>query len=224
MTEKAASIAVKICGLKTADALDAAIDAGADYIGLVFFPKSPRNVDGAAARTLAGRSRGRVEIVALLVDPTDSDIADAMSAADPDILQLHGAESPDRVRAIATATGRRVMKAIKVETAADAALALAYKDAADLILFDAKAPKGAVLPGGNGVPFDWRALADVTPQLAGRWMLSGGLTPDNVPEAIRLTAAPAVDVSSGVECAPGVKDAALIRRFLQAAKTAKQSA
>jgi phosphoribosylanthranilate isomerase len=143
---------------------------------------------------------------------------------EPDFIQLHGSESPSRVEQIRRSTGCRIIKAIKVETAVDAATALDYREAADLILFDAKAPKNAVLPGGNGISFDWRALAEVTPRLGTPWMLSGGLDPENVAEAIRLTGAPAVDVSSGVERAPGVKDPDLIRRFLRAVKTANQHA
>ena len=217
------SIAVKICGINTVDALDTALEGGADYVGLVFFRKSPRNVDHAIARDLSARARGRTKIVTLLVDPTDLDVAAALEAASPDLIQLHGCEAPERVAQIARATGRRVMKAIKVETAADATAALDYRGAADLILFDAKAPAGAMLPGGNGIAFDWRTLAGVTPQLGANWMLSGGLTHDNVAEAVRLTGAPAVDVSSGVELAPGEKSPELIRRFLLAAKTAKQN-
>lgn len=218
------TVKAKICGLKTGDMIDAAIAGGADMIGLVHFPKSPRHVDPAEAAVLAGQARGRVAIVSLLVDPTDALIDDVLQHVAPDVLQLHGSETPQRVEAIKRRIGRRVMKAIKVETAADAAEALTYRDAADLILFDAKAPKGAVLPGGNGLAFDWRALADVTPELGDRWMLSGGLVPETVADAIRLTGAPAVDVSSGVETAPGIKSADLIRRFLHAVKTAKQHA
>lgn len=213
-------IKVKICGIRSAEALDAALSAGADFIGLVFFPPSPRHVDLAAAAALADAARGRAAIVALLVDATDEQVIEVMAGVSPDILQLHGSETPERVADIRRRSGRRVMKAIKVETAADADAALRYA-AADLILFDAKAPKGAVLPGGNGLVFDWHALADVTPRLACPWMLSGGLTPDTVAEAVRLTGAPMVDVSSGVETAPGHKSAELIRRFLRAAKTGK---
>lgn len=212
---------VKICGIRTAEALDAALSAGADFIGLVFFPRSPRHVDLAAAAALAGAARGRTAIVSLLVDPTDQQVAEVLAGVSPDILQLHGSETPGRVAEIRRHSGRRVMKAVKVETAADAADALRYAGAADLVLFDAKAPKGAVLPGGNGLAFDWHALEDVTPRLACPWMLSGGLTPDTVAEAVRLTGARMVDVSSGVETAPGHKSPELIRRFLRAAKTGK---
>ncbi len=216
--------AVKICGLKTEAALDAALAGGADYIGLVFYPPSPRNVDIATAAGLADRARGRTRIVALLVDPDDALVAEVATSVRPDVLQLHGAETPDRCRTIHAATGIPVMKAIKVETAADAAAALAYADVVERILFDAKAPKGmsGALPGGNGLAFDWDAIAGVAPHLT--YMLSGGLTPETVATAIRITGAPAVDVSSGVESRPGEKDPDMIRRFLRAAKTANNGA
>lgn len=207
---------VKICGLKSEAALAAALEAGADYVGLVFFGPSPRNVDIATARKLAGQARGTAKVVALLVDPRDALVQEVMAQVAPDLIQLHGSETPERVAAIQRLANRPVMKAIKVETAADAVTALDYAGAADIILFDAKAPKDAMLPGGNGVAFDWRALAGVSDRVA--FMLSGGLTADNVAEAVRLTGARAVDVSSGVETAPGVKDAELIRRFIAAAK------
>ncbi len=212
---------VKICGLKTIEAVDAALDGGADYIGLVFFPRSPRHVDIKTALTLADRARGQAKIVALFVDPDDKVLDSIIETVQPDMIQLHGDESGPRVREIRKRFHLPVIKAIKVGTAVDAARALRYNESADLILFDAKAPKGAVLPGGNGLSFDWRALADVKDRM--KFMLSGGLTPENVGAAIALTGACAVDVSSGVESAPGVKDAGLIRRFLQAVKKAKQS-
>lgn len=209
---------VKICGLKTADAMAVALSARADLVGLVFFPPSPRNVTIAEARPLANLARGSAAIVALTVDADDALIETIMSAVNPDMLQLHGSETPARVRDIRARWGKSVMKAIKVETRDDAGLALAYKGVADLILFDAKAPKGAVLPGGNGVAFDWRLLDDVRGQVP--FMLSGGLTPANVADAIQATGATDVDVSSGVETAPGVKSADLIRQFIRAAHAA----
>lgn len=212
---------VKICGLKTIEAVDAALDGGADYIGLVFFPRSPRHVDIKTALTLADRARGQAKIVALFVDPDDKVLDSIIETVQPDMIQLHGDESGPRVREIRKRFHLPVIKAIKVGTAVDAARALRYNESADLILFDAKAPKGAVLPGGNGLSFDWRALADVKDRM--KFMLSGGLTPENVGAAIALTGACAVDVSSGVESAPGVKDAGLIRRFLQAVKKVKQN-
>ncbi len=212
---------VKICGLKTTEAVDAALDGGADYIGLVFFPRSPRHVDIKTALALADRARGQAKIVALFVDPDDKVLDSIIETVQPDMIQLHGDESGPRVREIRKRFHLPVIKAIKVGTAVDAARALRYNESADLILFDAKAPAGAKLPGGTGLSFDWRALAGVKDQM--KFMLSGGLTAENVAAAIAMTGAGAVDVSSGVESAPGVKDAGLIRRFLQAVKKAKQS-
>ncbi len=207
---------VKICGLKTETALEAALVGGADYVGLVFFPPSPRNVTPAAAKALADKARGRARIVALAVDPDDALIDTITSAVAPDLIQLHGEETPERVAAIRRRCGTPVMKAVKVETSDDARRALAYREAADLILFDARAPADSTRPGGNGAPFDWRTLAAVKDEVA--YMLSGGLTPDNVADAIEATGAKIVDVSSGVETGPGEKDPELIRRFLRAAK------
>lgn len=215
------AVEVKICGLTTLAALAAAIEGGADYVGFVFFAKSPRHLDLTTARELAAAARGRAKIVALLVDPSDKEVAEVVANVAPDIVQLHGSETPERVAAIRAQAGRAVMKAIKVETAADSGEALRYANAADAILFDAKAPKGAPVPGGNGIAFDWRVLDEVRGRLTRPWMLSGGLNPDNVAEAIRLTGAPAVDVSSGVETRPGEKSVALIAKFLGAAKSAK---
>jgi phosphoribosylanthranilate isomerase len=214
---------VKICGLKTEGALEAALANGADYVGLVFHEASPRNLDSSTARRLADKARGRAKIVALLVDPDDSRLDEVVAAADPDVIQLHGEETPARVEEIAQRLGRPVMKAVKVNCAEDAQNALAYQGKADLILFDAKAPEDrpGALPGGNGIAFDWQALEGVRGKLD--YMLAGGLTPLNVAEAIRMTGAKAVDVSSGVEVAPGEKDPELIRRFLHAAKTANQA-
>jgi phosphoribosylanthranilate isomerase len=212
---------VKICGLRTEDALASALDGGADYVGLVFYAKSPRNVSIQDAVRLADLARGKAQIVTLLVDPDDGLLTEIVAKVRPDLLQLHGAETPYRVAEIKARFGVPVMKAIKVETAEDARAALAFKDVAELILFDAKAPKGlaGALPGGNGIAFDWRALDGVQHRLD--WMLSGGLTADNVAEAIRLTGATAVDVSSGVETRPGEKSPELMRRFLAAAKAGK---
>lgn len=210
---------VKICGLSTPATMTVALDAGADYVGLVFFPPSPRTLDMADAVTLAEMARGKTKIVALTVDPDDA-LVDAIAAnLRPDIFQLHGSETPQRAAEIKQRSGCAVMKAVKVATADDAETAFAYAapdGPCDMILFDAKAPKDAVLPGGNGLTFDWRALEGVGGRL--NYMLSGGLTADNVGDAIRLTGAAAIDVSSGVESAPGRKDVALIRAFLKAAK------
>jgi phosphoribosylanthranilate isomerase len=210
---------VKICGLKTPETMATALEAGADYVGLVFFPPSPRTLEVEAALALANQARGRAKIVALTVDPDDTLIDSIASELNPDIIQLHGSETPQRAAAIKARTACDVMKAVKVATAADAEQAFAYvgpTGPCSMILFDAKAPKNAVLPGGNGLTFDWRALETIRGRL--KYMLSGGLTPENVADAIRLTGAGAVDVSSGVESAPGIKDAARIRAFLKAAK------
>ena len=208
---------VKICGLKTEPALEAALAGGADYVGLVFFAPSPRFVGLERARTLAARARhGGAQVVALLVDADDALIDRVVAATEPDILQLHGAETPARAAEIGRRWCRHVMKAIPVAAAGDAEAALGYAEAAQLILFDARAPLGAGRPGGNGACFAWDLLADVKDKVA--YMLSGGLSPDNVAEAIRATGAAIVDVSSGVEKRPGEKDPALISRFLRLAK------
>lgn len=214
------TVCVKICGLKTEAAVAAALEAGADYVGFVFYPPSPRSVSPETAASLARIARERARIVALFVDPDDALLDAVVREVEPDLIQLHGKETPERVAAIRARCGRPVMKAISVATRADADRALAYRDVADLFLFDAKAPRGLVgaLPGGNGISFDWRALDGVRGEV--RFMLSGGLNPDNVAEAIRLTAPEAVDVSSGVETRPGEKDLRLIRRFIAAAKGA----
>ena len=213
------NIKVKICGLRTPDAVEAALEAGADFIGLVFYGPSPRNVSHADAKALAAMARGKAKPVALLVDPDDDAVKRITDEVNPDMIQLHGSESPERVAQIRQIVQRPVMKAIKVGSADDVALSQAYSSA-DMILFDAKTPEAArdALPGGNGVPFDWEAFASV-PKSA-NFMLSGGLDPDNVRLAIATTDAPMVDVSSGVESAPGEKDFDLIRRFLFAAKSA----
>ena len=207
---------VKICGLTTNEAVDAALDGGADFIGLVFFPRSPRHVDIPTALKLADRARGQAKIVALFVDPDDRVLDNIVDKVQPDYVQLHGDESGPRVREIKQRLHLPVIKAIRVGTAVDAARALRYNESADLILFDSHPPKGAHLPGGNGQAFDWHALDEVKDKM--EFMLSGGLTPDNVEAAITATNAFAVDVSSGVESAPGVKDPQLIRRFLAAVK------
>ena len=212
---------VKICGLTTADTLATALDAGADYVGLVFFPPSPRHIAHfALARELADQARGRARIVALSVDAEDALIDRISADVRPDIHQLHGSETVARSRDIATRTGADVMKVIKVREAAETAAAQAYVAPAgpcQMVLFDAKAPPGAILPGGNGLAFDWRHLEGVPETVP--YMLSGGLTPENVIDAIRLTRARAVDVSSGVERAPGDKDPGRIRAFIAAAKS-----
>jgi phosphoribosylanthranilate isomerase len=211
-------VKVKICGLKTPEALQAALAARADFVGFVFYPPSPRSLAPEVAAELAELARGRAAIVALIVDADDTRIDEIVRTVEPDFLQLHGSETPERVDEIARRWGRPVMKAIKVETAADAERARAYADVASLILFDAKAPKdlAGALPGGNGLAFDWHLLDGVKDRVP--FLLSGGLTPENVGAAITTTGAAIVDVSSGVETAPGVKSPDLIRRFIDAAR------
>ena len=209
---------VKICGLSTALTLKAALDAGADMVGLVFFERSPRFVRLDQARDLAAQARGRAKIVALTVDPDDKALAEIIEAVGPDMLQLHGAETPRRVGEIKRAFGLPAMKALGVAEASDFAKAHDYEDAADWLLIDAKPPKGATRPGGNGAPFDWSLARDFATRRP--WLLSGGLEPANVGEAIRLSGARGVDVSSGVEGVPGVKDIEKIRTFVAAARAA----
>ena len=209
---------VKICGLTTAATLDAALDAGADMVGFVFFPPSPRNVGIEAARLLGAQADGRAMKVALSVDATDGMLAAMVEALRPDLLQLHGTETPERVVAIRTRFGIPVMKALPVGSAADLAQVPAFLDVADRILLDAKPPKGADRPGGLGVPFDWSLLKALDPAIA--FMLSGGLTPDTVAEAIQRVKPFGIDVSSGVETAPGEKDERLIAAFIRNARMA----
>jgi phosphoribosylanthranilate isomerase len=209
---------VKICGLSTALTLDAALEAGADMIGFVFFSKSPRHIDWATARTLGRQARGHAKIVALSVDADDDTLKRIFEALSPDLLQLHGSETPARVKEIGELFVRPTMKAIGVATREDLAAAKAYEGVADILLIDAKPPKDAVLPGGNGRPFDWRLTQDFHAPVP--WLLSGGLDPENVAAAIALSGARGVDVSSGVESAPGVKDPAKIRAFVAAARRA----
>lgn len=208
------AVKVKICGVRTPAIIDTAVQEGADFVGLVFFPKSPRYVSPEDAGALAEAALGRIGTVAVLVDPDDALIDRVVAAVHPDLLQLHGSETPERVASIRVRTHLPVMKAIPVAEIGDAQEAGAYAGIADYILFDAKSAPEAVLPGGNGVPFNWKALTGLSPPFA----LSGGLTPGNVGEAIRLTGASLVDVSSGVERAAGEKDESLVRNFIQAAK------
>jgi phosphoribosylanthranilate isomerase len=211
-------VKVKICGLKTSAAMGAALDAGADYVGLVFFPGSPRNVRLDQARELARQARGRALSVALLVDPDDALVDTVLAGVEPDMLQLHGEETPERLAAIRLRAGRPVIKAVKVAAGEDVRGASPYFDLADLVLFDAKAPPTPqALPGGNGLSFDWRVLAEV--EHPGDFMLAGGLHAGNVRAAIAATGAFAVDASSGLERAPGEKDEELVRRFVRAVKS-----
>ena len=213
---------VKICGLSTPATLDAALDAGADMVGFVFFPKSPRHIEWATARALGRLARGRAKIVALGVDADDETLNRIVDALAPDLMQLHGRESPARVKRIGELCQCATMKAIGVATRADLARTEAYEGVADALLIDAKPPKDATLPGGNGRPFDWSLTRGFRAPVP--WLLSGGLDPDNVAAAIALSQARGVDVSSGVENAPGVKDEAKIRAFVTAARRAFVSA
>jgi phosphoribosylanthranilate isomerase len=210
---------VKICGLSTAEALDTALAAGADMVGFVCFDKSPRNLSFEKLRFLCGRVGGRALTVVLTVDAGDAALA-AIAAAEPAILQLHGRETPERVAAIRERLGLKVMKAISVAEAGDLAQIDVYAPVADMLLFDARAPAAAEVPGGNGLPFDWRLLQGL--EFRGPWLLAGGLDESNVGEALAITQAPGVDVSSGVEVAPGVKDVGKIRSFLGAVRATEK--
>jgi phosphoribosylanthranilate isomerase len=209
---------VKICGLSTGLTLDAALDAGADMVGFVFFSKSPRHIDWATGRALGRQARGRATIAALSVNADDDTLKRIVEALSPDLMQLHGSETPARVKEIRELLGCPTMKAIGVATHGDLAAAQTYEGVADHLLIDAKPPKGAVLPGGNGRPFDWSLTREFRPSVP--WLLSGGLDPDTVEAAIALSGARGVDVSSGVESAPGVKDPGRIRAFVAAARRA----
>lgn len=213
-----APLLIKICGLSTSETLEAALTAGADMVGFVFFPPSPRSVSLAQASALGAQVRGRAMKVALSVDADDALLDEAVASLGPDMLQFHGRESPARVAAVKARYGLPIMKALHVSARADLAAIAIYEQAADRLLFDARPPQNAVLPGGNGTAFDWSILKDVNTPLP--WMLSGGLTPDNVTDALRRTGARGLDVSSGVETAPGIKSTELIARFLASARAA----
>jgi phosphoribosylanthranilate isomerase len=214
------SLIVKICGLSTRETLDAALQAGADMVGFVFFPPSPRHLDLATARDLGRQAKGRAAKVALTVDADDATLANIVEALQPDILQLHGKETVARLRDIKQAFGLPVMKAIAVATSVDLAPLLGFAAVADRILFDARAPKDATRPGGLGAVFDWHVLEKLDLKLP--FMVSGGLDAGNVAEAVRVTRAGGVDVSSGVERAPGVKDPDMIRSFIRAARATEE--
>lgn len=212
------NLIVKICGLSTPEALEAALDAGADMVGFVFFPPSPRHLAFDPASALGRCVRGRAQKVALTVDADDTLLTAIVAALEPDLLQLHGKEPPARVAAIRRNFGLPVMKAIAVAAKGDLGAVAAYAEVADRLLFDGRPPREATRPGGLGKAFDWRLLEDLDPGVP--FMLSGGLDAGNVGEALRVTRAPAVDVSSGVERAPGEKDADKIRAFVRAARDA----
>jgi phosphoribosylanthranilate isomerase len=207
-------IRVKICGINDAAAMDAAAEAGADLVGFVFFPPSPRAVtpDQAAALARPGPAR-----VGLFVDPADDEIAAVLAAMRLDMIQLHGEETPARCAEVKARFGLPVMKALGIAAREDLARLAGYAPAVDRFLLDAKAPPDAPLPGGNAAPFDWAVLSGA--EVPRPWLLAGGLTPENVKRAIGISGAPGVDVSSGVECRRGVKDPGLIRRFVSAARS-----
>jgi phosphoribosylanthranilate isomerase len=215
------SVLVKICGLSTSETLDVALDAGADMVGFVFFPPSPRTISFEQARALGLRVNGRARKVALVVDADDALLEQIVAALRPDMLQLHGHETPQRVAAIRESFGLPVMKALAIETKADLATIAPYTGVADRLLFDARPPRDATRPGGLGKSFDWHLLENL--ELSIPFMLSGGLDPGNVADALRITRAPGVDVSSGVESTPGVKDSEKIRAFIRAARASASS-
>ncbi len=210
---------IKICGLSSADTMQVALDAGVDFVGLNFYEKSPRFVSFQQAKELASLARGKAKIVALVVDAHDEMLRRIAEVVRPDFIQAHGSETPDRISEIRKLTGIAVVKVIKVAVAEDLARAKAFEGSTDFIMFDAKAPPSLenALPGGNGVAFDW-SLLDKNQK---GYMLAGGLNPENVADAIRATGAPMVDVASGVESSPGIKDAGKIRKFIEAAKAAR---
>ena len=210
------SLLVKICGLSTPDTLDAALDAGADAVGFVFFPSSPRNISFETARALGERVRGGARKVALTVDADETFLGEIISSLKPDMLQLHGSESVDRVEALRDTFGLPVMKVLPIAVRGDLARIERYAKVADRLLFDAQPPREATRPGGLGKPFDWQLLENL--DLSTPFMLAGGVNADNVAEALRITRAGGVDVSSGVESAPGVKDPNKIRAFIRAAR------
>jgi phosphoribosylanthranilate isomerase len=214
------SLLVKICGLTTRETLDAALAAGADMVGFVFFPPSPRHLALEIARELGAAAKGRALKVALTVDADDATIANIVETLRPDLLQLHGHESTARIRDLKSRFGLPVMKAIPVATAADLTPLAGYAAVCDRILFDARAPKDATRPGGLGATFDWHLLTSLS--IERPFMVSGGLSIDNVTEAVRITRAGGVDVSSGVERAPGVKDCDMIRDFIRAARATEE--
>ena len=207
-------VRVKICGLKTPDMVTCAVDAGASYLGFTFFEKSPRHTDPETARDLAMLAPPGVAKVALTVDASDAELSSITQTVPLDMLQLHGSETPERVAEVKSRFGLPVMKAVGIREPEDVSAIGDYENVASQILVDAKPPKGADLPGGNGLAFDWRIISDLSWRVP--WMLAGGLTPENVAQAIALTNAQQVDVSSGVESAPGEKDASKIKAFINA--------
>lgn len=213
------SLDIKICGLKTEAALNAALDGGASHVGFIFFAKSPRNIAPEDAGRLRQAARGRARAVAVTVDADDAALDGIVTAVRPDLLQLHGKETPERLTAVKGRYGLPVMKAFALREAADLAAIAPYRGVADRFLFDAKPPVGAELPGGNGLAFDWRILAGLDGGID--YMLSGGLNAANIGEALALSKPTGVDISSGVESAPGVKDPARIAEFFRAVRAVR---
>ncbi len=212
------NVRVKICGISTPEAASAALDGGAGWLGFMFFANSPRNIQPDAAWRLARDVRGKAKVVAVLVDPDDAEVDRIAEGLQPDLIQLHGAETPARARAIGVRAGAGIIKALPVSESGDLDVAAQYESVVEHLLFDAKPTKDADRPGGLGAPFDWNLLAGRRFQKP--WFLAAGLDPWNVADAARLAGAPLVDVSSGVERGPGLKDPALIRAFLDAANRA----
>jgi len=210
---------IKICGLKTDEALAAALAGGASHVGFIFFPRSPRYVEPAEAGRLRRTASGKAKTVAVTVDANDAFLDEIVAKMQPDMLQLHGAETPARVAEIKVRYGLPVMKALSVSEPADLERIKPFIGVADRFLFDAKPPKGSELPGGNGIAFDWRVLAGLDAGVD--YMLSGGLNAANIGDALRLANPPGIDISSGVESAPGVKDPALIEQFFRAVRAAR---
>ena len=213
---------IKICGLKTEEAIDRAVALGATHIGFIFFEKSPRYIEPADAGRLADRIRGKAKIVAVSVDADNDDLDEIIDLTHPDLLQLHGKETPERVLTVKAVTGLPVIKAFSIQTADDLRKIEAYEGIANRYLFDAKPPKGSELPGGNGVSFDWRLLSGLDPSID--YFLSGGLNKDNVADALRIARPPGIDASSGLESSPGVKDLVMIDEFFAAVHRALQAA
>lgn len=204
---------IKICGLSTPEAIDAVIGGGATHMGLIFFEKSPRHLSLEKAAGLSKHAGSRITKVAVSVNADDAYLGEMISAVKPGMLQLHGSETPERVSEIKMRYGLPVMKAIALSNVADLEGATSYEGVADMILFDAKAPVGVDVPGGNGVPFDWGLMDHFNPDVP--YMLSGGLNTDNIHDALARSGAKSIDVSSGVESSPGVKDLKLVREFLE---------
>lgn len=210
---------IKICGLKTAEAVDHAVALGATHVGFIFFGKSPRHIEPADAGRLADRVRGRAKIVSVSVDADNDDLDEITALIRPDILQLHGRESPDRVLTVKALTGLPVWKALSISDESDLARIDEYDGIVNRFLFDAKPPRGSELPGGNGLSFDWRLLAGLSERID--YMLSGGLTKDNIGEALRIAKPTGIDLSSGVESSPGVKDLKMMDEFFAAVRAAR---